>query len=257
MKNKKKKLISILLALSCLFVVVLVTLAAADNAEFYSPTARNFITTNGVHIALHEVFDGTEYTMPGEATVTSAAPATTKPPAARTLSKAGELDVQETGTVAVVPGLEVEKKVWVENIGAKAWIRVKVLKRVTLAGGEIVTDTSALMELAGRTPDAWVEPGDGWYYCRMPVETGESTPYLFTAVKFSENLDNTYQGSTAEILIVAQAVQTAHNADDGNGGTVTRAVGWPEDPLANSGQIVGPVDPVNPDPGNNGGGNEP
>jgi len=237
MKNKKKKLISLLLALSCLFVVVLVTLAAADNAEFYSPTARNFITTDGVHITLKEVFDGTEIEVPGEASETASTNPSSKSASAKALSK-------ESAPVAVMPGQEVEKVVWVENLGAQAWVRIKILKRITLATGEAVTDVDGVMQLGEISANDWAEM-DGWYYCRAALDKNERTPYLFTSVKFSEEMDNTFQGSTAEILIVAQAVQTAHNG--GPNGVATRAAGWPED------DPFGDVDPV--DPGT--GGNEP
>ncbi len=227
MKNKKKKLISILLAISCLFVVVLVTLAAADNAEYYT-TARNFVTTDGVHIVLAENFGDDAG------------------------GSSGKRAANEKTVVGVMPGVAVKKEVWVENQGAQAWIRIRLDKKITLADGTPADPD--LMELDINEQD-WSEM-DGWYYYRLQLDPQASTSMLFTKVTFSADMDNTYQGSTAEITVYAQAVQTAHN-----GQAATRASGWPEDSNGNSGQLIiapdEPGTPINPDPGNNGGGDAP
>ena len=69
----------------------------------------------------------------------------------------------------------------------------------------------------------WTEK-DGWYYYNEMLQPGDTTPPLFTAVSFSENMPNLYQEATAKIDVKAQAVQAANNGD-----TVLEAAGWPAD----------------------------
>ncbi len=151
---------------------------------------------------------------------------------------AGKRAANEKTVVGVMPGVAVKKEVWVENQGAQAWIRIRLDKKITLADGTPADPD--LMELDINEQD-WSEM-DGWYYYRLQLDPQASTSMLFTKVTFSADMDNTYQGSTAEITVYAQAVQTAHNGE-----AATRAAGWPADETN---------DPV--DPGNNGtGGNGP
>ena len=68
------------------------------------------------------------------------------------------------------------------------------------------------------------EDPDWWYY-QHPVPRGTVTEPLFTGVSFSgSGMDNSYQNSTIEIRVAAQAVQTAHN-----GASAMTAKGWPEE----------------------------
>ena len=68
------------------------------------------------------------------------------------------------------------------------------------------------------------EPGlvylDGYYYYLKPVSTGASTDILFDEVAFASSMGNEYQNCKTEIIISAQAVQTANN-----GATVAEADG--------------------------------
>ena len=64
---------------------------------------------------------------------------------------------------------------------------------------------------------------DGYYYHLMPVATESSTEILFDEVYFAPTMGNEYQNCKTEIIVYAQAVQTANN-----GTTVEEAAGWPE-----------------------------
>ena len=64
---------------------------------------------------------------------------------------------------------------------------------------------------------------DGWWYCNEAVAAEESTKPLFEKVRFSQDMDNTYQGSTVYIDVTAQAVQKTNNGE-----SVLDAAGWPE-----------------------------
>ena len=69
----------------------------------------------------------------------------------------------------------------------------------------------------------WSLSEDGYYYYALPVTPGESTELLFDTVSFAPEMGNEYQDCTANIVISAQAVQTANN-----GQTVLEAQGWSE-----------------------------
>ena len=54
------------------------------------------------------------------------------------------------------------------------------------------------------------------------MSPGERTEPLFTKVTFSTEMGNLYQGSRAEIAVLAQATQVANNGE-----TALEADGWP------------------------------
>ena len=68
----------------------------------------------------------------------------------------------------------------------------------------------------------WHTDSDGYIYYAKPVAAGEATEILFDTVHFAPEMGNEYQNCTANIIISAQAVQTANN-----GNTVMDAKGWP------------------------------
>ena len=73
--------------------------------------------------------------------------------------------------------------------------------------------------------DDWRQKtGDSeWWYYTDAVRRGESTEPFFTQVVFNgPNMTNEYQNSTVDIIVTAQAVQTANN-----GTAAENAVGWP------------------------------
>ena len=69
--------------------------------------------------------------------------------------------------------------------------------------------------------EKWEHEGDYFYY-KEALQPNEITAPIFTSVTFNKTMGNEYQGATATVDIVAQAVQTANN-----GATVEDATGWP------------------------------
>lgn len=127
------------------------------------------------------------------------------------------------GVTGVMPGAEITKIVEVKNTGSnEAWIRVKAVKDIHLAQGVEGDVNLGLMVLDFDT-EKWTEK-DGYYYYKEPLASGETTTPLFASVTFDVKMDNRYQGSTATVDVVAQAVQIANNGD-----TVMDAKGWPKD----------------------------
>ncbi len=188
----KKKLILFSAA-----VILLSILGAGTLALFTAEgVAHNVITTSGVDIELVE----------------------------KTLDpETGKEIPYPEGEVPVMPGETASKRVSVLNKDEEAWIRVRVVKEVRSAEEEeLNADLIGLNIQSG-----WVEK-DGYYYYTKPVATGESTPHLFTEVKFDgPGMDNDYQNCTISIAIFADAVQTANNPIP-EGGDVTGVKGWPE-----------------------------
>jgi len=182
----KKKILLAAILVICLSILATGTLAyfTADG------TARNVITSGFVDIELIEKHigeDGTEVDFPGEIS-------------------------------GVMPGCSVSKIVSVKNTGAESWIRVHVEKIVTAADGSVLSGDLITFQV---DETKWLFK-DGYYYYRLPVATGASTDILFDEVFFDGAMGNEYQGCTTEIVVYAQAVQTANN-----GTTVEEAAGWP------------------------------
>ena len=120
----------------------------------------------------------------------------------------------------VMPGMEVSKIVSVVNKGdSPAYIRVKVDKRIELAGGSTANADTSLVYCDVNTKD-WTEK-NGYYYYNTVLEPKAETKALFTKVTFDKDMGNMYQGSSAYISVVADAVQVANN-----GATALEAAGW-------------------------------
>lgn len=191
----KKKILAVAVIVICLAILASGTLA------YYTAdaTARNVITSGFVDIELIEKhIDGS----------------------------GAEVDFPDAPISGVMPGSTVSKIVSVKNTGAEAWIRVSVEKKVTGANGEELP-----VDVVTFTVDEtkWLLK-DGYYYHLMPVATESSTEILFDEVYFAPSMGNEYQNCKTEIIVYAQAVQTANN-----GTTVEEAAGWPADaevPLA-------------------------
>lgn len=128
------------------------------------------------------------------------------------------VDFPEEGISGVMPGCSVSKIVTVTNTEAEAWIRISVEKKVTAADGSALPTDLITFQV---DETKWLAK-DGYYYYRTPVATGESTDILFDEVLFSGLMGNEYQGCKTEIIVSAEAVQTANN-----GATVEEAAGWP------------------------------
>ena len=173
--------------------VICIAIAAVGTLAYYNTNAiaHNVITTGGVNIELSEWADA-EKTQPF------------KDPS------------------GVMPGMTVTKIAEVENTGASAaWVRVKVEKAIKLAKEiEGFTPDTALVALNINT-EKWEHEGDYFYY-KEALQPNEITAPIFTSVTFNKTMGNEYQGATATVDIVAQAVQTASNGD-----SALTAKGWP------------------------------
>ena len=121
--------------------------------------------------------------------------------------------------IAVMPGTTVSKIPMVKNLEAESYIRAKIQIIVKDANNQD-------MKLSQKTLDSIItivmnaedwERKDGdttWWYYKSAVDTGESTEALFREVVFSgPNMTNEYQNCKVEIIVTAQAVQTAHTGD--------------------------------------------
>lgn len=149
-------------------------------------------------------------------------------------TKSGDtlVDFPEDGISGVMPGTDVSKIVTVENRGSgTAWIRVKVTSQLTAADGSslpgsIARADGAIDVMSFAIGEDWVRDGD-YYYYKNPVPTGSATTALLEVVTFAKEMGNEYQNCTANLIVEAQAVQTANNGE-----TVLAAQGWPAETQA-------------------------
>lgn len=192
----KRKILLIAVLAICLSLVAYGTLAYFT----YEDTAHNVITTGSVGIQLVE----------------------------KTVSDDTLVDFPEEGLTGIMPGTSASKIVSVKNTGsATAWIRVKVEMTITGADGAalptVLENGSEKIPVITFTADeSWTLAEDGYYYYSSPVDAGDTTATLFEEVHFAPEMGNEYQNCTANLIISAQAVQTANN-----GATVMDAQGWP------------------------------
>lgn len=189
-----------LLILSVL-VICVATLAAGTLAYFNAEdTAHNVITSGGVGIQLIE----------------------------KTKSGDTLVDFPEDGLSGILPGTSASKIVSVENTGsADAWIRVKVEMTITGSDGKAlpleIGGADSVIPVITFTPgESWTLGEDGYYYYNAVVASGKSTETLFEEVYFAAQMGNEYQNCTANLVVTAQAVQTANNGD-----SALTAAGWP------------------------------
>ena len=189
MKKEKIKSLAVILCATA----ILASIASGTNAFFTADErAHNVITTGNVDIELVEMMENNE----------------------------GEL-VEFENQNGVMPGMDVSKIVTVKNTGEQpAYVRIVVDKTISLADGSTENVDTSLVTYDINT-EKWTDR-DGYYYYNEPLAAGLETEPLFTAVSFSEEMDNLYQSSQIEINIQAQATQVANN-----GATVFEAAGWP------------------------------
>ena len=194
----KRKIFVLVIVVICLEIAVSGTIAYFTSDD----TAHNIITSGGVEIKVVE----------------------------KTLGKGNVLvDFPKDGIKGVMPGKTVSKIVQVKNTGNnEAWIRINVESTITNPAGEslplTIGENKKVIEYS--ILDGWVDGGDGYYYFQSPVEPEQLTEELFKEVKFNLNMGNEYQNCAANIIINAQAVQTANNPIP-EGGSVIDIRGWP------------------------------
>ena len=176
--------------------VICIAIAAVGTLAYFTTDAiaHNVITTGGVDIELHEYADAEKNPF--------------------------------TDKTGVMPGMTVTKIAEVENTGASAaWVRVKLKPAIELADDAVLPDgftvNTGLVKPDVNTDD-WTEGEDGYFYYKEALKPGETTAPVLNSVTFDVAMGNEYQGATATVDIVAQAVQVANN-----GKTVMDAQGWP------------------------------
>lgn len=178
--------------------VICIAIAAAGTLAFFNgdATAHNVITTGKVGITVNEY---SKYA-PDERV---------------------KYQNEQTG---IMPGTTVNKIVVVsgEDGTADAWVRVKFTKSIQLADGKQGEVNLDLIELNIDT-SKW-ELKDGWYYYKEAVKAGQEAAPALRSVQFDATMGNTYQGATATVDVLAQAVQCANN-----GTSAQTAGGWPAD----------------------------
>lgn len=183
--NRKRKLAVIALLAVCMAVLATGTLAYYTAQE----TAYNVITTGTLSMDLHD-------------------------------ETTGGKDFPDEGINGVMPGMLVDKLVYVENDGGvDFWTRISLEKTIVAAPGveaELNFDHITL----DIDTENWTEQ-DGYYYYNKPLKPGKQTEKLFTTVTFEPAMGNEYMDAHVEIVVHAQAVQSRNNGD-----SALTATGW-------------------------------
>lgn len=178
--------------------VICIAIAAAGTLAFFNgdATAHNVITTGKVGITVNEYskYDPDERVK------------------------------YENNQTGIMPGTTVNKIVVVsgEDGTADAWVRVKFTKSIQLADGKQGEVDLGLIKL--NTGANWIDGKDGWFYYNAPVKANQEAAPALLSVQFDATMGNTYQGATATVDVLAQAVQCANN-----GTSAQTASGWPAD----------------------------
>lgn len=128
----------------------------------------------------------------------------------------------EDGISGVMPGMVVDKVVYVKNTGSVPfYARVSIDKTITAApeSNAVLNFDHISMDL---NTEQWSEH-DGFYYYHRALLPGESTEPLMTHVTFEPSMTNEYMDATVQVDVLAQAVQSANNGSD-----PLKAEGWSE-----------------------------
>lgn len=174
-------------------IVMVITLLTQGSLAYYSTvgTATNVVTSGGVSFMINETTDqGTPF--------------------------------PENG-VYIVPGDIVSKKVTVTSMCEHPfYLRVKLVYGID--SEELSAEECFKLNINEKN---W-NFKDGWYYYTGIVESGETTPQVFSHVEIvGTKMDNNYLGKTLKLSVKAQAVQSENNPIK-NGETHT-ALGWPKE----------------------------
>lgn len=130
---------------------------------------------------------------------------------------------KDADAVNVIPGEKVSQIVTVENTGSSdAWIRVKPVMSVALAEeNKDATVDISMIGLDGTAAANWTQK-DGWYYYTKALKAGATTEPVYTGIAFAAAMDNAWQGSSVQVTVDAQGVQSANN-----GSSALTATAWP------------------------------
>lgn len=204
-------------------IVICLALVATGTLAYYTAkvTAHNVITTGGVSIDLKEYAD-----------------------------KDLSVPYQENQT-GILPGTTVYKYANITNDGeADAWLRVKFVPTIQLdeknpdahkdgdLKKELIQPDLSLLRLT-MPKDLWLDGKDGYFYYKNVLKAGSGSGAFGTgdqvlaleSVTFDKTMGNAYQGCTATVTVVVQAVQVAHNPENPKDyeHPVLAAKGWPKD----------------------------
>ncbi len=116
-------------------------------------------------------------------------------------------------SIRIVPGGTVKKSVAVENTGSMGmYVRMTVGREFTLSEANAGKPTDPeLVEFT--VNDEYWELRDGFYYYKRALLKGETTEPLFTEVRFSSDMNNTYTNSTITFTVKAYATQIPATAN--------------------------------------------
>lgn len=183
----KKRILALSVIAACLAI-----LATGTAAYFVvEKTAYNVITTGGLYM---ELVEETEDGMPWPA----------------------------EGITNVVPGVAVGKVVYVKNRGTVSfYTRILAEKQIAPAPGVTAELNPEYITFEINEP-YWTED-NGFYYYYRELNPGEKTEPLFASVTLAPEMGNEYMNSSAEVYVLAQAVQSKNNGFD-----PMFALGWTE-----------------------------
>lgn len=124
-----------------------------------------------------------------------------------TVIEEGKPPVLGPTSIRIVPGGTVKKSVSVENTGSMGmYLRMTVDKEFTLSEANAGKPTNPELVEFTLNEEFW-ELRDGFYYYKKVLSKGETTEPLFTEVRFSPNMNNTYTNSTITFTVRAYATQ--------------------------------------------------
>lgn len=182
-QGRKKRILLIAMAICCIAALAKGTVAYFTAEE----TAHNVITMGRLDMELRETTAGGE-------------------------------PWPEAGVHGVMPGMDVEKTVTVQNTGSvDFYARIRLDLAVTSEDGAPLAVDMLKMDI---DEENWTLYGDYFYYNRA-LKPGEETEPLFTTVTFAPEMGNDYMNSTAKIDVSAEAVQSRNNT-----GSALTAIGW-------------------------------
>lgn len=140
-----------------------------------------------------------------------------------TLSAGQEIPYTGQDPVNITASSQVSRIVRIKNVcDHPMYVRVALRMQGTRGDGTPL-DMTGLVDYRLNTTD-WTGR-DGWYYYTKPLEPGQTTPDLLTAIEFESNavLAQGGAGCSMDLDINAQAVQSENNA-----AAVLDAAGWPQ-----------------------------
>jgi hypothetical protein len=143
------------------------------------------------------------------------------PPVGESGSSGTELD-----PIRILPGYIVNRDVYVNNKGTMPlYVRLKTEIAITLLDkySQYSNSVDPSIVIFNIADTSW-QKKDGYYYYSSPLLAGQSTPKIFSEIKFSETMSNIYKGSMIKIKFIFEIVQSNNNGEN-----VFEAEGWATD----------------------------